>query len=214
MEFYMVVLYLLQTLLHKSVPSSSTSLLRFFELVCLRVFCPSFAVNHLVKAPFCVHPKTGDGDRFHKAMEVLFEMKGLGLCPNNITYSIVIVASGKKDDLEAAQMLLSQAKMDGVPPNPVMCRCIIGMCLRRYEKACNVGELSFDSRQPHVNNKWTSLALMVYREMIRDGMLLPLLSSGTDFEGEAVSKCRFGACNKGKKPSSTDMHGPVVLTIE
>ncbi|KAI9127569.1 hypothetical protein K1719_000562 [Acacia pycnantha] len=110
-----------------------------------------------------------DGDQFHKAMEVLFEMKGLGLCPNSITYSILVVASEKKDDLEAAQMLLSQAKMDGVPHNPVMCRCIIGMCLRRYEKACNVGELYFDSRQPNVNNKWTSLALMVYREMIRDG---------------------------------------------
>ncbi|KAI9110031.1 hypothetical protein K1719_019072 [Acacia pycnantha] len=35
-----------------------------------------------------------------------------------------------------------------------------------------------------------------------------------DFEGEAISKWRFGACNKGKKPSFTDMHGPVVLTIE
>lgn len=112
-----------------------------------------------------------DGDHFHKAMEVLFEMKGLGLCPNSITYSILIVASEKKDDLEAAQMLLSQAKMDGVSPNLVMCRCITGMCLRRYERACNVGEPSFDPRQPHVNNKWTSLALMVYREIIRDGIV-------------------------------------------
>ncbi|XP_028767985.1 pentatricopeptide repeat-containing protein MRL1, chloroplastic [Neltuma alba] len=114
-----------------------------------------------------------DGDQFPKAMEVLSEMKELGLCPNSITYSILIVASEKKDDLEAAQMLLSQAKMDGVSHNPVMRKCIIGMCLRRYERDCNVGEpgLSFDSRQPHVNNKWTSLALMVYREMIRDGTM-------------------------------------------
>ncbi|KAI4299913.1 hypothetical protein L6164_033333 [Bauhinia variegata] len=48
----------------------------------------------------------GDGDQFQKAMEVLSEMKGLGLCPNSITYSMLIVASEKKDDLEAGQMLL------------------------------------------------------------------------------------------------------------
>ncbi|KAI9128748.1 hypothetical protein K1719_000231 [Acacia pycnantha] len=111
------------------MPSSSTSLLRFFELVCLRVFCPSFAVNHLVKAPFYVHPKTGDGDQFHKAMEVFFLNERIGPMPKQ--HHILNTYSCKKDDLEAAQMLLSQAKMDGVPPNPVMCRCIIG---RRNEK--------------------------------------------------------------------------------
>ncbi|KAF7810816.1 pentatricopeptide repeat-containing protein MRL1, chloroplastic [Senna tora] len=112
-----------------------------------------------------------DGDQFQKAMEVLSEMKGLGLRPNSITYSILLVASEKEDDLEAGQMLLSQAKMDGVSPNLVMCRCILGMCLRRYERACIIGEpvLSHDSGHPHVNNKWTSLALMVYRETIGDG---------------------------------------------
>lgn len=37
----------------------------------------------------------GDGDQFQKALEVLFEMKGLGLRPNSITFSILIVASEK-----------------------------------------------------------------------------------------------------------------------
>ncbi|KAI4297712.1 hypothetical protein L6164_037588 [Bauhinia variegata] len=112
-----------------------------------------------------------EGDQFQKAMEVLSEMKELGLCPNGITYSILIVASEKKDDLEAGQMLLSQAKKDGVVPNLTMCRCIIGMCLRRFERASFVGEpvLSFNSGRPQVDNKWTSLALMVYRETIRAG---------------------------------------------
>ncbi|KAJ1393768.1 Tetratricopeptide-like helical domain superfamily, partial [Sesbania bispinosa] len=112
-----------------------------------------------------------DGDQFQKALEILSEMKGLGLCPNSITFSILIVASEKKDDIEAAQMLLSQAKNDGVAPNLIMCRCIIGMCLRRFERACFVGEpvLSFASGRPQVNNKWTSLALMVYRETIGAG---------------------------------------------
>ncbi|CAJ2679490.1 unnamed protein product [Trifolium pratense] len=112
-----------------------------------------------------------DGDQFQKALEVLSEMKGLGLRPNSITFSILIVASEKKDDMEAAQMLLSQAKKDGASPTLIMCRCIIGMCLRRFEKACLAGEsvISFDSGRPQVNNEWTSLALMVYRETIGAG---------------------------------------------
>ncbi|KAK7341393.1 hypothetical protein VNO80_24322 [Phaseolus coccineus] len=112
-----------------------------------------------------------DGDQFHKALEIFFEMKGLGLCPNSITFSILIVASEKKDDMEAAQMLLSQAKKDGVVTNLIICRCIIGMCLRRFEMACIVGEpvLSFHSGRPQVDNKWTSLAIMVFRETIEAG---------------------------------------------
>ncbi|CAL5212581.1 unnamed protein product [Lathyrus oleraceus] len=112
-----------------------------------------------------------NGDQFQKALEVLSEMKGLGLRPNSITFSILIVASEKRDDMEAAQMLLSQGKKDGAAPTLIMCRCIIGMCLRRFEKACLVGEpvLSFDSGRPLVNNEWTSLALSVYRETIGAG---------------------------------------------
>ncbi|CAL0329288.1 unnamed protein product [Lupinus luteus] len=112
-----------------------------------------------------------DGDQFQRALEILSEMKGLGLRPNSITYSLLIVASEKNDDMEAAQMLLSQAKKDGASPNLVMCRCLIGMCRRRFEKACFVGEpvLSFDSGRPQVDSKWTSLALMVYRETIGAG---------------------------------------------
>ncbi|GAU14955.1 hypothetical protein TSUD_47490 [Trifolium subterraneum] len=55
---------------------------------------------------------TRDGDQFQKALEVLSEMKGLGLRSNIITFSMLIVASEKMDDMEAAQMLLSQAKKE------------------------------------------------------------------------------------------------------
>ncbi|KAL6211900.1 hypothetical protein ACLB2K_017123 [Fragaria x ananassa] len=112
-----------------------------------------------------------DGDQLQKAMEVLSEMKSIGLRPNSITYSILVVASEKKDDLEAGLMLLSQAEMDKVVPNLVMCRCILGMCLRRSEKACTLGEpvLPLDSGRPQVDSKWASVALMVYRKTIVAG---------------------------------------------
>ena len=37
----------------------------------------------------------GDGDQLPKALEVFSEMKRMGLCPNTITYSILLVASEK-----------------------------------------------------------------------------------------------------------------------
>ncbi|KAL6517379.1 hypothetical protein OROMI_033080 [Orobanche minor] len=42
-----------------------------------------------------------DADQLQKATKILFEIKGMGLCPNTITYSFLAVASEKKDDLEA-----------------------------------------------------------------------------------------------------------------
>ncbi|ESR36803.1 pentatricopeptide repeat-containing protein MRL1 [Citrus sinensis] len=114
-----------------------------------------------------------DGDQLPKTMEVLSDMKSLGLCPNTITYSILLVACERKDDVEVGLMLLSQAKEDGVIPNLVMFKCIIGMCSRRYEKARTLNEhvLSFNSGRPQIENKWTSLALMVYREAIVAGTI-------------------------------------------
>ncbi|KAL0422842.1 UNVERIFIED_CONTAM: Pentatricopeptide repeat-containing protein MRL1, chloroplastic [Sesamum latifolium] len=73
----------------------------------------------------------GDADQLQKAMETLSEMKDIGLCPNTITYSILLVASEKKDDLEAGLMLISQAKKDGVSPNLVMCRTSLALMVYR-----------------------------------------------------------------------------------
>lgn len=114
-----------------------------------------------------------DGDQLPKAMDILSEMKILGLRPNTITYSILMVASERKDDIEAGLMILAQAKEDGVAPNLIMCRSILGMCLRRLENACIVEEhaLSFNSGRPQIEHKWSSLALMVYRETIASGTI-------------------------------------------
>ncbi|KVH96510.1 Pentatricopeptide repeat-containing protein [Cynara cardunculus var. scolymus] len=112
-----------------------------------------------------------DGNELPKAVEILSEMKKLGLCPNSITYSILLVASEKKDDLEVGLMLLSQAKKDGISPNLIMCKCLIALCYRRFEKACMVGEpiLSFDSGRLLIDSEWTRLVLMVYRETVNAG---------------------------------------------
>ncbi|CAH9125090.1 unnamed protein product [Cuscuta epithymum] len=113
-----------------------------------------------------------DAEKLQEAVDVLFEMKREGLLPNSITYSVLLVASEMSDDLDTGLMLLSEAKKDGVAPNLVMYSCLMGMCLRRFQKACTLGEpvLSYNSVQIQLNNKWTSLALMMYRETIAAGL--------------------------------------------
>ncbi|KAJ0252142.1 Pentatricopeptide repeat-containing protein [Hirschfeldia incana] len=112
-----------------------------------------------------------EGGQLPKAMEYLDEIKTLGLTPNTITYSMLMLASERKDDFEVSFKLLSRAKEDGVSPNFIMCRCITSLCKRRFEKACAAGEpvVSFKSGRPQIENKWTSMALMVYRETISGG---------------------------------------------
>ncbi|CAA0807675.1 Pentatricopeptide repeat-containing protein MRL1-chloroplastic [Striga hermonthica] len=114
-----------------------------------------------------------DADQLQKAMEILLEMKGYGLRPNTITYSILSVASEKKDDLEAGLALISQTKKNGATPSLLMCRCLIAMCSRRFQTANTLGDpvLSFTSGGVQINSKWTSLALMVYRETILAGVV-------------------------------------------
>lgn len=110
-------------------------------------------------------------DQYQKALEIFSEMKRVDLCPNTITYSTLLVASEKKDDLDVGLMLLSHAKKDGVAPSLVMCRCLLAMCSRRFQKACELGEpvLSSNSGRLQLDSKWTSLALMVHRETIVAG---------------------------------------------
>ncbi|KAL9414695.1 hypothetical protein AB3S75_043037 [Citrus x aurantiifolia] len=125
-----------------------------------------------------------DGDQLPKTMEVLSDMKSLGLRPNTITYSILLVACERKDDVEVGLMLLSHAKEDGVTPNLIMFKCIIGMCSRRYKKARTLDEhvLSFKLGRPQIESKWTSLALMVYREAIVAGTI-PTVEVGSKVLG-------------------------------
>lgn len=114
-----------------------------------------------------------DAGQMQKALDVLSEMQKLGLNPNDITYSILIAASEKNDDLEVGLKLFSQAKADGVSFSQIMCKCLIKMCFRRFDRASTIGEpvLSFKSGRPQIDSKWASLALMIYREMIGAGLV-------------------------------------------
>nr|GEV97710.1 pentatricopeptide repeat-containing protein MRL1, chloroplastic isoform X1 [Tanacetum cinerariifolium] len=139
--------------------------LELYEYVIKMRMKPAVSMMNALITALC------DGDELSKAVEIMSDMKKLGLRPNSITYSILLVASEKKDDLEIGLKLLSQAKKDGVSPNLVMCRCLIALCYRRFEKACMVGEpiLSFDSGRLLINSEWTTLVLMVYRETVNAG---------------------------------------------
>ncbi|KAF6166538.1 hypothetical protein GIB67_005400 [Kingdonia uniflora] len=116
------------------------------------------------------------GDQLQKAVEVLTEMRNSGLRPNTITYSILLATSEKKNELELGSLLYSQAKRDRVVLNLTMYRCLIGMCLRKLEKAYSLGEtvVSFNSGKPQLNNEWTLLALKVYREAIGARIVLTM----------------------------------------
>ncbi|KAH9605487.1 hypothetical protein KSS87_011863 [Heliosperma pusillum] len=114
-----------------------------------------------------------DAGQMQKALGVLSEMKKMGLCPNDVTYSILIAASERIDDIESGLELFYQAKADGVPFSQIMCKCVIKMCYRRFEKASTIGEpvLSFKSGRPQIDSKWSSLALMIYRDIIGAGLI-------------------------------------------
>ncbi|KAF5198471.1 Pentatricopeptide repeat-containing protein mrl1 protein [Thalictrum thalictroides] len=141
--------------------------LELYEDVKSIKLCPTVSMLNALVNALC------DGDQLHKAVEVLAEMKKAGVSPNIITYSILLVGSEKKDDQEVGFMLYYQAKKEGIVPNIIMCKCLIGMCLRRFQKAYSLGEhvVSFKSGKPGVDSKWTSLALSVYRETIVSGVI-------------------------------------------
>ncbi|KAJ4833306.1 hypothetical protein Tsubulata_004333 [Turnera subulata] len=131
----------------------------------------SIKVNPTVSTLNALITALCDGSQLPKAMQVLSEMKNFGLRPNTITYSVLFVASDKSDDLDTALTIFSQAKEGGVLPTLLMCKSIVGICLRRYEKACDLGEpvVSINTGRPLLENKWTSVALMAYRETIAAG---------------------------------------------
>nr|XP_010920272.1 pentatricopeptide repeat-containing protein MRL1, chloroplastic isoform X2 [Elaeis guineensis] len=113
-----------------------------------------------------------DGYQILKSVEVLDEMKKLGVSPNVITYSVLIVGCERAGEAELGFTLLAEAKGDGVLPNLIMCRCLTGLCLRSFEKACAGDEpiVTFNYGRPQIDNKWTSLAIKVYRETISAGV--------------------------------------------
>ncbi|CAL9114085.1 unnamed protein product [Musa acuminata var. zebrina] len=114
-----------------------------------------------------------EADQVLKSVEVLDEMKKKGVQPNEITYSVLIVACERNGEAELAFTLFGEAKRDRVLPNIIMCRCLTGLCLYSFKKAYSLGEpiVSFNTGRPQVDSKWTSLAIMVYRETIQAGVI-------------------------------------------
>ncbi|KAJ8468025.1 hypothetical protein OPV22_030577 [Ensete ventricosum] len=114
-----------------------------------------------------------EADQLLQSAEVLDEMKKKGVRPNEITYSVLIVACERNGEAELAFTLFGEAKRDRVLPNIIMCRCLTGLCLYSFKKAYSLGEpiVTFNTGRPQVDSKWTSLAIMVYRETIQAGVI-------------------------------------------
>ncbi|XP_078448324.1 pentatricopeptide repeat (PPR) superfamily protein isoform X2 [Wolffia australiana] len=140
--------------------------LELHEFIMANEILPTVSTLNALVTSLC------DGGELQKAVEVFNELREAGVCPNVITYSILIVACEKKDEIELGFQLLSQAKTDGVRPNLIMCRCLTGLCLRRFQKACLLGEpvVSLTSGKPQIDSTWTTWAIMTYRETIAAGV--------------------------------------------
>ncbi|XP_042419355.1 pentatricopeptide repeat-containing protein MRL1, chloroplastic-like isoform X3 [Zingiber officinale] len=114
-----------------------------------------------------------DADQLLKCVEVLDKIKKMGVQPNEITYSVLIVACERNGEAELAFTLFGEAKRDYILPNLIMCCCLTGLCLYSFKKAYSLGEpiVNFNSGRPQIDSKWTSLAIMVYRETIQAGVI-------------------------------------------
>ncbi|XP_020088204.1 pentatricopeptide repeat-containing protein MRL1, chloroplastic [Ananas comosus] len=114
-----------------------------------------------------------DGGLIWKSVQVFNETKKLGVHPNDITYSVLIVACEKKGEAELGFKLFEQAKIDGIRLSLIMVRCLTGLCLQSFENECSLGNtvVTFNSGRPQIDNKWTSLAIAVYREAISASLL-------------------------------------------
>lgn len=140
--------------------------LEVYEEIKVARFIPTVSTLNALITSLC------DADKLHSSVEVLEEMKQRGVVPNCITYTILLIACERKDEPELAVKLFSRATMDGVVPNLTMCNCVIGLCLRRFQKASALGEsiVSNDSGNAQIHNQWTSRALLVYRQTISAGV--------------------------------------------
>ncbi|GFZ00402.1 pentatricopeptide repeat (PPR) superfamily protein [Actinidia rufa] len=97
---------------------------------------------------------------WQKALELYEDIKSITLKPTVSTMNALITALCDGDQLPKALEVFSEMKR-------------MAMCLRRFEKACALDEpvISFNSGRPQIDSKWTSLALMVYRETIVAGVV-------------------------------------------
>ena len=59
---------------------------------------------------------------------------------DGITYTIILISCERKDEPKLVVNIFSKETMDGVVPNLTMCNCVIGLCLRRFQKAYGLRE--------------------------------------------------------------------------
>lgn len=114
-----------------------------------------------------------DGDQVLKAVDVLNEMKGIGICPNEITYSVLFVACERNGEAQLGLDLFEQLKIDGIGINPTIIGSLTGLCLQMFDSDLSLGNIivNFSLGKPQIDNKWTSSAIMVYREAVSTGLV-------------------------------------------
>ncbi|KAF3327099.1 pentatricopeptide repeat-containing protein MRL1 [Carex littledalei] len=136
--------------------------LQLFEEIKSRKIIPTVSMMNALITSLC------EDGQILKSIAIIDEMKKVGVQPNDITYSVLIIACEKKDEAEMAFDLFEEAKASKVAITSTLCGCLTGLCLQRYDKECSLGNITvnFDSGKPQISNKWTSLALMVYHETI------------------------------------------------
>ncbi|PWZ57105.1 Pentatricopeptide repeat-containing protein MRL1, chloroplastic [Zea mays] len=114
-----------------------------------------------------------NGDQVLKAVDILNEMNILGVHPNEITYSVLFVACERNGEAQLGLDLFEQLKMDGIDINPTIIGSLTGLCLQMFNIDFSLGNIivNFSSGKPQIDNKWTSSAVMVYREAVSAGLL-------------------------------------------
>ncbi|KAL0384014.1 UNVERIFIED_CONTAM: Pentatricopeptide repeat-containing protein MRL1, chloroplastic [Sesamum radiatum] len=121
----------------------------------------------------------GQSGAVDRAFDVLAEMRAelQPIDPDHVTIGALMKACASADqarDWQKAVELYEGIKSLNLKPTVSMMNALItalSMCLQRFQAACAFGEpvLSFTFGQVQLNSKWTSLALMVYRETIVAG---------------------------------------------
>ncbi|XP_057817659.1 pentatricopeptide repeat-containing protein MRL1, chloroplastic isoform X5 [Cryptomeria japonica] len=140
--------------------------LELYEEIKRARFVPTVSTFNALITSLC------DVGKLHKSIEILEEMKQSQVVPNSITYTILLIASHKEDEPELAFKLFSRAIMDGVVPNLKMCDCVTSLCLQKFRMTSTDGQSIpyYTSGTVQIHNKWTSWALLVYRQTISAGV--------------------------------------------
>lgn len=141
--------------------------LQLFEEIKISRLTPTVPMMNALITSLC------DGDQVQKSIEVLNELKEFGVRPNEITYSVLCVACERNGEAELGIDLFEQLKVDGIGLNPTIVGCVTGLCLQKFSNDLSLGNIivRFNLGKPQIDNKWTTSAIMVFRQAITAGLL-------------------------------------------